>query len=72
MIGHKICFYEEIWLIIPNLSLEPLLICCTVCINFSGLALFCDSAQTDKIFYDILLCFVTVQDSCSTIYFIIK
>ena len=26
MMGHKICFYGEIWLIIPKLSLLPLLI----------------------------------------------
>ena len=26
MMGHKICFHEEIWLIIPKLSLLPLLI----------------------------------------------
>ena len=26
MIGHKICFYGEMWLIIPKLSLLPLLI----------------------------------------------
>ena len=26
MMGHKIRFYEEIWLIIPKLSLLPLLI----------------------------------------------
>ena len=25
MMGHKICFYGEIWLIIPKLSLLPLL-----------------------------------------------
>ena len=30
MMGHKICFYGEIWLIIPKLSLLPLLICSTV------------------------------------------
>ena len=24
MMGHKICFYAEIWLIIPKLSLIPL------------------------------------------------
>ena len=24
MMGHKICFYEEIWIIIPKLSLLPL------------------------------------------------
>ena len=29
MMGHKICFYEEIWLIIPKLSLLLLLICST-------------------------------------------
>ena len=29
MMGHKICFYGEIWLIIPKLSLLPLLICST-------------------------------------------
>ena len=26
MMGHKICFYGEIWIIIPKLSLLPLLI----------------------------------------------
>ena len=26
MMGHKICFYEEIWIIIPTLSLLLLLI----------------------------------------------
>ena len=26
MVGHKLCFYGEIWLIIPQLSLLPLLI----------------------------------------------
>ena len=26
MMGHKTCFYEEIWVIIPKLSLLPLLI----------------------------------------------
>ena len=26
MVGHKICFYGEMWLIIPKLSLLPLLI----------------------------------------------
>ena len=26
MMGHKICFYGEMWLIIPKLSLMPLLI----------------------------------------------
>ena len=26
MMGHKICFYEEIWIIIPKLSHLPLLI----------------------------------------------
>ena len=26
MMGHKICFYEEIWLIIPKLSLLPIFI----------------------------------------------
>ena len=26
MMGHKICFYEEIWIIIPKLSLLLLLI----------------------------------------------
>ena len=26
MMGHKICFYGEIWLIIPKLSLLPLLV----------------------------------------------
>ena len=26
MVGHKICFYGEIWLIIPKLSMLPLLI----------------------------------------------
>ena len=25
MMGHKICFYEQIWLIIPKLSLLPFL-----------------------------------------------
>ena len=25
MVGHKICFYGEIWLVIPKLSLLPLL-----------------------------------------------
>ena len=25
MMGHKICFYEEIWLIIPKLTLLPFL-----------------------------------------------
>ena len=30
MQGHKICFYGEIWLIIPKLSLLPLLIWSTV------------------------------------------
>ena len=25
MMGHKICFYEQIWLIIPKLPLLPLL-----------------------------------------------
>ena len=25
--GHEICFYGEIWLIIPNISLLPLFIC---------------------------------------------
>ena len=29
MMGHMICFYGEIWLIIPKLSLLPLLIWCT-------------------------------------------
>ena len=27
MIGHKICVYGEIWIIIPKLSLVPLLVC---------------------------------------------
>ena len=30
MMGHKICFYGEIWIIIPKLSLLPLLILSTV------------------------------------------
>ena len=30
MMGHKICFYEEIWIIIPKLSLLLLLIWSTV------------------------------------------
>ena len=30
MTGHKICFYGEIWLIIPKFSLLPLLIWSTV------------------------------------------
>ena len=30
MMGHKICFYGKIWLIIPKLSLLPLFICSTV------------------------------------------
>ena len=38
MMGHKICFYEEIWIIIPELSLITLLIWSTdkLCIRFSG------------------------------------
>ena len=30
MMGHKVCFYGEIWQIIPKLSLLPLLIWSTV------------------------------------------
>ena len=33
MMGHKICFKGEIWLIIPKLSLLPLLIWTTDLIN---------------------------------------
>ena len=29
MMGHKICFYGEVWIVIPKLSLLPLLIWCT-------------------------------------------
>ena len=31
MVDHKICFYEEIWPIIPKLSLIPFLIWSSVC-----------------------------------------
>ena len=30
MMGRKICFHGEMWVIIPKLSLLPLLICTTV------------------------------------------
>ena len=33
MMGHKICFYGEIWLIIPKLSLLPLLMWSTAIWN---------------------------------------
>ena len=39
MMGHKICFYGEIWLFIPKLSLLPLLICSTDSEGFLALTL---------------------------------
>ena len=42
MMGHKICFYGEIWLVIPKLSLLSLLIWSTVrrgnCASFTSTA----------------------------------
>ena len=39
MMGHKICFYGEIWLFIPKLSLLPLLIWSTDSEGFLALTL---------------------------------
>ena len=42
MMGHKICFYGEIWLIISKLSLLPLLIWSTdICANVNGAHKLC-------------------------------
>ena len=46
MMGHKICFYEEIWIIIPKLFQYPFLSGALGELLFVGLKLFCMQTET--------------------------
>ena len=52
--GHQICFYGEIWLIIPKISLLPLLInlmqCKSICYIFLQVSLLKSVKEENKTF----------------------
>ena len=63
MMDHQICFYGEIWLIIPKISLLPLLInllqCKSICFIFLQVSLLKSVEEENKTFLmmDHQICF---------------